>query len=55
MKFEGEYIGGKRNGEGKEFYLNGALKYEGKYVNGEKWDVKGYNRDGTMAACVMPV
>ena len=24
--FEGEYLNGKRNGKGKEYYLNGQLK-----------------------------
>ena len=34
--FEGEYINGKRNGKGKEYYENGKLKFEGKYLNGLK-------------------
>ena len=35
MVFEGEYIKGERNGEGKE-YENGELKYEGEYLNGRR-------------------
>ena len=35
--FEGEYLNGKRNGKGKEFYENGKLKFEGEYINGKKW------------------
>ena len=27
--FEGEYFNGKKNGHGKEFYLNGDIKFEG--------------------------
>ena len=34
LKFEGEYLNGKRNGKGKE-YENGILKFEGKYVLGK--------------------
>ena len=32
--YEGEYLNGKRNGKGKEYYLNGKLKFEGEYLNG---------------------
>jgi len=34
--FEGEYINGKKNGRGKEYYKNGKLKFEGEYINGKK-------------------
>ena len=34
--FEGEYLNGKKNGKGKEYYDNGQLKFEGMYLNGEK-------------------
>ena len=47
--FEGEYINGKKNGKGKEYYDDGKLKYEGEYLNGEKWNGKGYNKNGIMA------
>ena len=43
--FEGEYLNGKRNGKGKE-YDNGQLEFEGEYLNGEKWNGKGYDRNG---------
>ena len=36
LKFEGEYLNGKRNGKGKEYYENGKLKFEGEYLNGER-------------------
>ena len=31
LKFEGEYLNGKRNGKGKEYYYNGKLEFEGEY------------------------
>ena len=33
----------KKNGKGREFFDNGSLKYEGEYLNGKKWNGKGYN------------
>ena len=36
LRFEGEYLYGKRNGEGKEYNTDGNLIFEGKYMNGEK-------------------
>ena len=41
--YEGEYLNGKRNGKGKEYYKNGKLIFEGEYLNGKKWEGKGYN------------
>ena len=40
MKFEGEYLEGKRNGKGKEYYDN-TLIFEGEYLNDERWNGKG--------------
>ena len=37
LLFEGEYLNGKRNGKGKEYY-NGNLEYEGEYLNGERYN-----------------
>ena len=34
--FKGEYLNKKRNGKGKEYYVNGELKFKGKYINGER-------------------
>ena len=34
--FEGEYLNGKRNGKGKEYYYDGKLIFEGEYINGKK-------------------
>jgi len=36
LKFEGEYLNGKRNGQGKEYYDNDKLEYEGEYINGKR-------------------
>ena len=33
IKFEGEYLNGKRNGKGKEYGWNGKLLFEGEYLN----------------------
>ena len=43
--FEGEYLNGKRNWKGKEYYYIGqdipVLIFEGEYLNGERWNGKG--------------
>ena len=36
LEFEGEYLNGKRNGKGKEYYDNGKLEFEGEYLNGDR-------------------
>ena len=36
LKFEGDYINGKRNGKGKEYNNDGKLIFEGEYLNGER-------------------
>ena len=36
LKFEDEYLNGKRNGNGKEFDDNDNLKFEGEYLNGKR-------------------
>ena len=35
LEFEGEYLKGKKNGKGKEYYF-GKLLFEGEYLNGKK-------------------
>ena len=32
--YEGEYLNGKKNGKGKEYFNNDNLKFEGEYKNG---------------------
>ena len=46
--FEGEYLNGKRNGKGKEYYYNDNLKFDGEYLDGNKWNGKGYNINGII-------
>ena len=36
LRFEGEYLNGKRNGKGKEYNFCGSLLFEGEYLNGLK-------------------
>ena len=36
LSFEGEYLIGKRNGKGKEYYYNGNLESEYGYINGKR-------------------
>ena len=47
---EGEYKNCNRNGNGKEYYYNGKLKYEGQYLNGKRWNgkVKEYYYNGKL-------
>ena len=35
LKFEGEYLNGKRKGKGKEYDYGGKLVFEGEYINGK--------------------
>ena len=46
--FEGQYLKGKKNGRGKEYYDDGKLKFEGDYLNGIKIEGKGYNKEGQL-------
>ena len=37
LEYEGEYLNGKRNGKGKEYYnYGGKLRFEGEYLNNLK-------------------
>ena len=47
-KKSGKYKKGKKNGEGKEYFYDGKLKFEGEYLNGKIWNGKGYNKNGNM-------
>ena len=40
-------MNGERNGKGKEYYSNGILKFEGKYLNWKK-NVKEYYSNGEL-------
>ena len=46
--FEGEYLNGKRNGKGIEYYSNGNKLFEGEYLNDLKWNGKGYDDNGNI-------
>ena len=48
MIFEGESINSKVNGKGKEYYYNGNLIFEGEYLNGRKWNGKGYDINNNL-------
>ena len=50
LKFEGEYLNGKRNGKGKEYECEYySLEFEGEYLNGQKnGKGKEYNIDGNL-------
>ena len=41
IKFEGEYLDGKRNGKGKEYDYDGKLEFEGEFKNDKIWNGKG--------------
>ena len=43
IKFEGEYLSGKKNGKGKEYDKNGEIIFEGEYLYNCKRKVKEYN------------
>ena len=42
LRFEGEYLNGKRNGKRKQYDDNGELRFEGEYLNNKKWNGKEY-------------
>ena len=42
MKYEGEYLNGKRNGKGKEYSEKGYIKFEGEYLIGQMWNGQAY-------------
>ena len=43
LLFECQFLNGEITGRGKE-YSYGKLKFEGEYLNGKKWNGKGYNK-----------
>ena len=40
LKFEGEYLNGKKNGFGKGYDENGQINFEGEYLDDKKWNGK---------------
>ncbi len=49
LRFEGEYLNGKKNGQTKEYDIYGNLLFEGDYLN-EKRNEKGkqYDSNGNL-------
>ena len=41
LLYEGGYLNGELNGQGKEYNNNGKLIFDGEYLNGERWKGKG--------------
>ena len=48
--YDGEYVNGVRNGQGKEYDGNEKLIFEGEYKEGKKWNgqAKEYYYDGEL-------
>ena len=46
--FEGEVVKGEIKGKGKEYYSDGNLSFEGEYLNGYRWNGRGYNKYGIL-------
>ena len=42
LLYEGEYLNGERNGQGKEYDYDGKLIFEGEYLKGKRWNGKLY-------------
>ena len=64
LKYEGTYLNGEKNGNGKEYYYSHAPRFhgkinekeneesiiffEGEYLNGKKWNGKGFDKNGEI-------
>ena len=46
--FEGEYLNGKKHGNGKEYNDSGNIIFEGEYLNGKKIKGKKYDNEGNL-------
>ena len=49
LKFEDEYLNGERNGKWQKYHQNSELRFEGEYLKGNRWNGKGYTKDGNIA------
>ena len=47
LKYEGEYLNGKRNGKGKEFF-HGKLIFDGIFLDGNRKKGKEFNKNGEI-------
>ena len=43
-----EYFNGLKDGKGIEYYYHGNIKFEGEYLNGEKWNGEEYDPKGNV-------
>ena len=48
LDYVGDYLNGKRNGKGEEYNYNGNLLFKGEYLDGKRWNGKGYNNEGNV-------
>ena len=48
LLFDGEYLNGELNGDAKEYYTNGNIKFEGEYLYGYKLSGKEYTEDNKL-------
>ena len=48
IKYEVVRLKRKKNGKGKEYYCYGIIKFEGEYLEGLRWNGKGYNKKGEL-------
>ena len=48
LNFDGEYLNGKRNGKGKQYFWNKKIEFDGEYLNGKKKKGKEYDHDGHL-------
>ena len=49
MKFEGNYLKGKKTGKGKEYDKDGILMYDGEFLNEKRYgEGKEYNIYGNI-------
>ena len=47
-KYSDRYKIAEKNGKGKEYNKEDKLIFEGEYLNGKRWNVKGYNKNGII-------
>ena len=46
--FEGEYLYGEKNGKGIEYSYKKSSQFSGEYLNGKRWNGRGYDKDGNF-------
>ena len=48
IEYEGEYLYGRYNGKGKEYFDNGKALFEGEFLDNHKWNGIGYDSNGNI-------